>query len=149
MDKQQSEQKTQLIVNDGILYNKRDMMMLLKDLANVEYSEIIKNKIVGQGKGYVMRVALNSEEPTLFLGGRIYINVGAFDYLHLKKIKGKENTVFELHRSDRVMRLIPEENPFPPLDPKTAFTERIQELTASNPEEFDFPGNVADRFFDN
>jgi len=123
--------------------------MVLKDLANVEYAEIVKNKTVSQGKGYVMRVALNSEEPTLFLGGRIYINVGAFDYLQLRKVKGKDNTVFELHRSDRTMRLVPDESNFPPIDPKAAFAERIQELTASNPEEFDFPGNVTDRFFDN
>ncbi len=146
---EQSELKTQIIVNDGIIYNKRDILLLLKDLANVEYSEIIKNKIVSEGKGYVMRVALNSEEPTLFLAGRIYINVGAFDYLHLKKVKDKANTIFELHRTDRVMRLVPEENPFPPLDPKLNFAEKIQELTASNPEEFEFPNGMTDRYFDN
>ena len=71
MDNDKKDHK-QFIVNNGIVYNKRDMVTLLQDLGNVSYYELVDSKIVSQGKGYIMRLCCNSEEPTLFLQGRIY-----------------------------------------------------------------------------
>jgi len=121
--------KLQFIVNDGIVYNKRDMLTLLRDLGHVIYYEFIGGRVAGKGRGYIMRVSASSEEPTLFLSGRIYINVNVFDYLKFKKMKGAEKTLFELYGSDRVIKLIPDDNSRsqPPLS-QSLFADKLMEL---------------------
>lgn len=121
-----NDNQSQFIVNNGIVYNKRDILLLMRDLGNVTYLEISGGKVANKGKGYVMRVCANSEEPTLFLGGRIYINVGSFNYLKLSKIKGQENTLFELIKEDRVIQIIPDDaNRSFPSTSKETFAERM------------------------
>ena len=119
----------QFIVNDGIIYNKRDMLTILRDLGHVIYYEFLKGKIVEKGRGYIMRVCANSEEPTLFLSGRIYINVNILDYIKVKKVKGEEKTLFELVSGDRVIKLLPDDNPraHPPLS-QSLFADKLLEL---------------------
>ena len=127
--KSKQSQRTQFIVNEGILYQKRDMLMLLRDLGHVFYYEFQSRKVSSKGKGYIMRVSANSEEPTLFLAGRIYINVNAFDYLRVKKVRGQEKTIFELVSGDRVIKLLPDDNPraHPPLS-QSLFADKLLEL---------------------
>lgn len=123
--KEKPSDKYQIIINDGIIYKKRDMLLLLRDLGKVAYYEVQRGRVKALGKGYVMRLCCNSEEPSLFLNGRIYINVNAFSYLKLIKDRRKEITIFELHSDTRVMRLVPEENvkPFAALE-KEMFGEK-------------------------
>ena len=123
--KEKSDDKYQIIINDGIVYKKKDMLLLLRDLGKVAYYEVQKGRVRSLGKGYVMRLCCNSEEPSLFLNGRVYINVNAFSYLKLIKERRKENTIFELHSDNRIMRLVPEENakPFAALE-KDMFGEK-------------------------
>ncbi|MFC1559912.1 hypothetical protein ACFL4F_02265 [Candidatus Margulisiibacteriota bacterium] len=99
--------KLQMIVNDGLIYNRKDMLMLLRDIGNVNYYEIAGGEIMNKGKGFIYRVCANSEEPTLFLSGRIYINVSSFSHLKLSKIKGSTNTLFELVGDTRTIKLVP------------------------------------------
>lgn len=121
--------KIQFIINDGIVYNKRDMLMLLRDLGHVVYFEFSNGKPAARGKGYIMRVSANLEEPTLFLAGRIYINVNVFDYIKLAKVKGQEKTLFELHSASRTIRLLPDDNPRnqPPMS-QSLFADKLMEL---------------------
>jgi len=105
--KDQKQQKLQLIINEGIIYNKKDMLMLIRDLGNVNFYEIVGGQIVNKGKGFIYRVCISSEEPTLFLSGRIYVNMNSFDYLKLSKIKGSNNTLFELVSEERTVKLVP------------------------------------------
>ena len=104
-----AKNKIQFIVNEGILYNKRDILMLLRDLGNVVYYEVKDGGIVNKGRGYIMRVSASSEEPTLFLSGRIYINVAVFDYMRVQKVKGSDRTMFELYSGDRVIKILPDD----------------------------------------
>jgi hypothetical protein len=121
--------KIQFIVNNGIVYNKRDMLTLLRDLGHVIYYEFQKDKVCGKGRGYIMKVAANSEEPTLFLSGRIYINVNVFDYMKVIKMKGQEKTLFELYSGDRVVKLVPDDSlkTQPPLS-QSLFADKLMEL---------------------
>lgn len=121
--------RIQFIVNEGIIYNKRDMLTLLRDLGHVVYYEFLKGKIASKGRGYIMRVCASSEEPTLFLSGRIYINVNVFDYMRVKKAKGQEKTLFELHGGERIIRLLPDDSPksHPPLS-QSLFADKLMEL---------------------
>lgn len=97
----------QFIVNDGIVYNKRDIMYLLWDLGFITYFEVEGEKVLNRGKGYIMRVSANSEDPTFFLNGRIYINVAAIDYLKVRKIK-EFSTMYELYCDKRIIKIIPD-----------------------------------------
>jgi len=132
--------KIQFIVNNGIVYNKKDMLMLVRDLGKVSYFEIVNGKVESKGKGYVMRVCSNSEEPTLFLGGRIYINVGCFSYLKLKKIKDADNTLFELVSDERTIKLVPDISEKPMLLSED-FADSFIELEGMFPPDFDAPTN--------
>ncbi len=106
-DFERKKRDIQFIVNDGIIYGKRDMANLLWDLGYVSYYEIDGENILNQGKGLIMRVSANSEDPTLFLNGRVYINVLSFDYLRVRNLK--ENTaVYELFSQDHVIRIVPD-----------------------------------------
>ncbi len=97
----------QFIVNEGIIYSKKDIMRLLWDLGYIAYFEIRDGKVIGKGKGLIMRVSENSDDPTLFLNGRIYINVNSVDYMSVRKVK-ESMTLYELHCGDRVLKLVPD-----------------------------------------
>jgi len=130
--------RVQFIVNEGIIYNKRDMLTLLRDLGHVMYYEFSKGKIVSRGKGYIMRVCSNSEEPTLFLSGRIYINVSIFDYIRVNKVKGQEKTLFELYSGDRVIKLLPDDHPRnQPQLSQSLFADKLMELGIAADEPWD------------
>ena len=122
---EKDKEKLQIIINDGIVYKKKDMLLLLRDLGKVSYYEITGRRVKSLGKGYIMRLCCNSEEPSLFLNGRVYINVSAFDYLKLRQDGKKENTVFELYNEERIIRLVPQENvkPFSQIE-KDLFGEK-------------------------
>jgi hypothetical protein len=113
MAQEKNNQRLPLIINDGIVYKKKDMLMLLRDLGKVSYQEFVGGRVRASGKGYLMRLSCNSEEPTLFLNSRVYINVALFDYLKLYKDGERENTIFELYNSDRIIRIVPEDIPRP------------------------------------
>ena len=138
--KKDKPDKMQFIVNNGIIYNKKDMLMLIRDLGKVSFYEIVGGKVVNKGKGYVMRVCSNSEEPTLFLGGRVYINVGSFNYLKLKKVKDADNTLFELVGDERTIKLVPDTSEKPALTPEE-LAESFIELEGMFPPDFDAPVN--------
>ena len=97
----------QFLVNEGIIYSKRDIMSLVWDLGFILYYETENNKVVNKGKGFIMRVSANNEDPTLFLNGRIYINVSSFNYMKVKKLK-ESMTLYELHSDERVIKIIPD-----------------------------------------
>jgi hypothetical protein len=132
--------KMQFIVNNGIVYNKKDMLMLIRDLTKVSYFEMVNGKVASKGKGYIIRVCSNSEEPTLFLAGRIYINIGSFNYMKLKKIKDSDNTLFELVGEDRTIKLVPDVSEKPEMAADQLADDFIQ-LEGMFPPDFDPPIN--------
>jgi len=138
--KENKPPKMQFIVNNGIIYNKKDMLMLIRDIGKVTYFEIVGGKVVHKGKGYIMRVCSNSEEPTLFLGGRIYINIGSFNYLKLGKIKDADNTLFELVSEERTIKIVPDISEKPVLMPED-IADNFIELEGIFPPDFDAPVN--------
>jgi hypothetical protein len=138
--KKDNKNKMQFIVNNGIIYNKKDMLMLIRDLGKVSYFELMEGRVTNKGKGYVIRVCSNSEEPTLFIAGRIYINVGSFNYMKLRKIKDQDNTLFELVGEDRTIKLVPDINEKPAYNGDD-FADNFIELEGMFPPDFDAPTN--------
>lgn len=145
----------QFIVNEGILYNKRDMVYLLRDLGYIVYFEVVRNRVVNKGHGYIMRVCANSEEPTLFLKGRVYINVNSFNYLQVKS-GSKGRTIYELHSDVRVIKIVPEDRPrFREPSAPGAFTDKLIGLGVVSEEDLPSGGSeppeeyLSDEWFDN
>jgi len=124
----------QFIVNDGIIYNKRDIMNILWDLGYITYFEAEGDNVTNKGKGYIMRVSANNEEGTLFLNGRIYINVNSIDYLKVRKIKDF-TTLYELHCDKRIIKLVPDHKKHP-MPPFRYVAEAVADMDMMPGEEF-------------
>lgn len=101
------ENQISCVVESGIVYSKRDMVRVLRDLDRVEYIDLIDNSIVAKGEGYVIEVFANSFDSTLVFNNRLHINVNGFDFL---KIKTQPKRVVELVSGHRVIKLTPLSN---------------------------------------
>ena len=98
------ENQISCLVDYGIVYSKRDMIRVLRDLDKVEYLDLIDNLAVAKGEGYVIEVYANGHDSTIIFNNRLHINVNGFDFLKMKT--SPENTV-ELISGHRIIRLKP------------------------------------------
>ena len=92
------------LVETGIIYSKRDMIRILRDLDRVLYIDLIDNASVANGEGYVVEVYANSFDSTLVFNNRLHINVNSFDFL---KITTQPDRLVELISGHRVIKLRP------------------------------------------
>ena len=98
------ENQISCLVESGIVYSKRDMIRILRDLDHVEYVDLVDSIIVAQGQGYVIEVYANSFDSTLVFNNRLHINVNGFDFLKLRSNPKKE---VELISGHRIIKLTP------------------------------------------
>lgn len=98
------ENQISCLVNYGIIYSKRDMIRVLRDLDRVEYIDLIDNHPVAQGEGYVIEVYANGYDSTIVFNNRLHINVNGFDFL---KMKSDPDKMVELVSGHRIIRLKP------------------------------------------
>ena len=101
------ENQISCLVDYGIVYSKRDMIRILRDLDHVEYADLIDNLSVANGEGYIVEVYANSYDSTIVFNHKLHINVNSFDFL---KIKTEPNKVVELISGHRVIKLKPKTN---------------------------------------
>ena len=99
-----NENQISCLVEQGIIYSKRDMIRILRDLDRVLYVDLIDNASVANGEGYVVEVYANSFDSTLVFNNKLHINVNSFDFL---KISSQPEKTVELISGHRVMRLKP------------------------------------------
>ncbi|OGI20469.1 MAG: hypothetical protein A3B68_03010 [Candidatus Melainabacteria bacterium RIFCSPHIGHO2_02_FULL_34_12] len=99
-----SENQISCLVDYGIVYSKRDMIRILRDLDRVEYIDMIDNLSVAKGEGFVIEVYANSYDSTIVFNNRLHINVNGFDFL---KIKTTPEKIIELISGHRIIRLKP------------------------------------------
>ena len=92
------------LVEQGIIYSKRDMIRILRDLDRVNYTDLIDNLSVAYGEGYVVEVYANSFDSTLVFNNRLHINVNSFDFL---KISSEPEKTVELISGHRIIKLKP------------------------------------------
>ena len=92
------------LVEQGIIYSKRDMIRILRDLDRVLYVDLIDNASVANGEGYVVEVYANGYDSTLVFNNRLHINVNSFDFL---KIISQPDKLVELISGHRVIKLKP------------------------------------------
>ncbi|OGI08436.1 MAG: hypothetical protein A3I68_05755 [Candidatus Melainabacteria bacterium RIFCSPLOWO2_02_FULL_35_15] len=99
-----SENQISCLVEQGIIYSKRDMIRILRDLDRVLYVDLIDNASVANGEGYVVEVYANSYDSTLVFNHRLHINVNSFDFL---KITSQPDKLVELISGHRIIKLKP------------------------------------------
>ena len=99
-----TENQISCLVDYGIVYSKRDMIRVLRDLDRVEYFDLIDNLAVAKGEGYVVEVYANSYDSTIVFNHRLHINVNGFDFL---KIKSDPDQIIELVSGHRIIKLKP------------------------------------------
>ncbi len=99
-----NENQISCLVEQGIIYSKRDMIRILRDLDRVSYTDLIDSLSVAQGEGYVVEVYANSFDSTLVFNNRLHINVNSFDFL---KISSQPEKNVELISGHRVIKLKP------------------------------------------
>ena len=99
-----TENQISCLVDYGIVYSKRDMIRILRDLDRVEYTDLVDSVLVAKGEGYVIDVYANSFDSTLIFNNRLHINVNSFDFL---KIKTNPKKIVELISGHRTIKLVP------------------------------------------
>ena len=99
-----NENQISCLVEQGIIYSKRDMIRILRDLDRVCYTYLIDNFSVAAGEGYVVEVYANGFDSTLVFNNRLHINANSFDFL---KISSKPEKLVELISGHRIMKLKP------------------------------------------
>ena len=99
-----NENQISCLVETGIIYSKRDMIRILRDLDRVLYIDLIDNASVANGEGYVVEVYANGYDSTLVFNNRLHINVNSFDFL---KISSQPDKAVELISGHRIIKLKP------------------------------------------
>ena len=116
------ENQISCLVNYGVIYSKRDMIRVLRDLDRVEYIDLIDNHPVAQGEGYVIEVYANGYDSTIVFNNRLHINVNGFDFL---KMRSDPDKIVELVSGHRIIRLKPLTNAL--VTNQSAIEEEIDE----------------------
>ena len=97
-----------LIVGEGTLVSKRDMIRALETLECVNFFDIVDKKVLSEGTGVVVKVFASKDSSTLIINGSIHVNVLTFD--HLFFYPGEAGTsIVDLVQGTRTLRLIPRE----------------------------------------
>ena len=104
MENNNTDNQISCLVEQGIIYSKRDMIRILRDLDRVLYVDLIDNASVANGEGYVVEVYANSFDSTLVFNNRLHINVNSFDFL---KISSQPDKLVELISGHRIIKLKP------------------------------------------
>jgi hypothetical protein len=105
MDEKELKNNIPCIIDNGIIYNPKDIQKILRDLGQVNYSYIINNESKGSGEGYIVSVVANNSSANIIVNKRIYLNVNGFEYM---QIKNEENqSIIELITQDSILRFLP------------------------------------------
>lgn len=91
-------------INEGTIYQKKDMLRALETLENLKYEFIIDGKVVREGQGALLKVFASRHSATLIINNCIFINVLSFDYMNFKS-EASGPTVVELVEESRVLKL--------------------------------------------
>lgn len=108
MDEKELKNNIPCIIDNGILYNPKDIQKVLRDLGQVAYSYIINEQVKGLGEGYIVSVVANNSSANIIVNKRIYINVSGFEYMQLRQEESQ--AIIELISHDTILQLVPVAN---------------------------------------
>jgi hypothetical protein len=91
-------------INNGTIYQKKDMLRALETLENLKYEYIVDGHAVERGQGALLKVFASRNSATLVINNCIFVNVLSFDYLHFRGTPSGA-TVVDLIEEGRTLRL--------------------------------------------
>lgn len=91
-------------INDGTIYQKKDMLRALETLENLRFQYIVDGEAIKEGQGSLLKVFASRHSATLIINSCVFINVLSFDYLDFK-CQPDGHTVIELVEEGRILRL--------------------------------------------
>ena len=111
MEDRELKNRIPCLIEQGIVYNYRDMIRVLRDLGHVRYQELVGETVRAEGEGYVVSVVSSSQSATIIINKRLYINVNGFDYLTLATDSESRQSRLDLVDGERIIRLSPVTDP--------------------------------------
>lgn len=72
------------ILDNGVVFHKRDIIRVLQSLDQVEYTEEIDGKEMLRRIGFIVEIFEDEQQATIFFNRRIHINVSSFEYLKIE-----------------------------------------------------------------
>ena len=117
------------LVDNGIVVNKADMLRLLNDLGQVNYTDIHDQNVLSRGTGYIMDVFAEPGVSTLVANQSLYLNVYSFDYLELEKLPN-DQACFKLVQENRCLQLVPLTTPIQEQATRNMNTVAIEAIVA-------------------
>ncbi|RZM76589.1 hypothetical protein [Leptolyngbya iicbica] len=117
------------LVDQGIVVNKTDMLRLLSDLGQVNYTDMHEDGVLSSGTGYVMDVFAEPGVSTLVANQSLYLNVYSFDYIQLDKLPDNQ-TCFKLFQESRCLQLVPLTSPIKEQAKRDLDAAAIEEIVA-------------------
>jgi len=89
IDEREFKNNIPCVIENGIIYNIRDMQKILRDLGHVSYTEEVNGQVTNSGEAYVVSVVANNHSANIIVNKRVYLNVNGFEYMELKTVDGK------------------------------------------------------------
>jgi hypothetical protein len=106
MDHREQKNRRPCIVDAGVLYHRRDMARILRDLVRVRYVDLNGGEVAACGEGQVVSIFASEESSTIVFNERIYLNLNTFEYAKLGKDPDGASCI-DLVDEHRILRLIP------------------------------------------
>lgn len=106
MDQREQKNRRQCVVDAGVLYHRRDMARILRDLVRVRYVDLHGDEVAATGEGQVVSIFASDDSSTIVFNERIYLNLNTFDYARLGKDPDGASCI-DLVDEHRILRLIP------------------------------------------
>ncbi len=117
------------LIDSGVVVNKTDMLRLLQDLGQVQYSHFQDGVTLSEGQGLVMEVFADGQQATLVANHALYINVHSFDFLEIGKVD-VDSSHFDLVQDNRRLRLIPLSDPMHDQVTRSVNTATLEAMVA-------------------
>lgn len=106
MDSREQKNRRPCIVDAGVLYHRRDMARVLRDLVRVRYVDLQDGEVAATGEGQIVGIFASDESSTIVFNERLYLNLNTFSYAQLGKAPDGASCI-DLVDDRRVLRLIP------------------------------------------
>ena len=121
MEQREQKNRRQCIVDAGVLYHRRDMARILRDLVRVRYVDLNGGEVAASGEGQVVSIFASDDSSTIVFNERIYLNLNTFEYARLGKDPDGASCI-DLVDEHRTLRLIP--LPWESFDAPTSLGQR-------------------------
>lgn len=92
------------IINEGTIFNKKDMLRALETFENINYEYIVDGQVVAGGTGELVKVFASKNSATMIINNCVFINVLSFNYLNFRTLESGHTEV-ELMADSRILRM--------------------------------------------